>query len=241
MTAVSGGTVGTQLTLPSGALLTLNADGTFSYDPNHMFDYLPAPGSGASNLTIVDTFSYAITGGDTATVTVTVSGVDTNDVLYDSAVDDTLAGGIGDDLYYVNNTGDVVIEAANGGHDTVGASVDYTLPDGRNIEVLSMLGAGLTGTGSGGADTLDSAGGPNTLEGLDGDSRSCQQHSRRGDRGSERRQRHGGRDRQLHAAREQQHRDALHARPRVDRHGLERRRHPPQRHRTQHTGGAGRR
>ena len=119
-----------------------------------MFDYLPTPGSGASNLTITDTFSYAITGGDTATVTVTVSGVDTNDILYDSPVDDTLAGGIGDDLYYVNNTGDVVIEAANGGHDTVGAIVNYTLPASNNVEVLSMLGAGLTGTGSGGAETL---------------------------------------------------------------------------------------
>ena len=57
VTAVSGGTVGTQLTLPSGALLTLNADGTFNFDPHHLFDYLPAPGSGASNLTITDTFS----------------------------------------------------------------------------------------------------------------------------------------------------------------------------------------
>ena len=48
VTAVSGGTLGTQFALPSGALLTLNADGTFSYDPNHLFDYLPTPGSGAS-------------------------------------------------------------------------------------------------------------------------------------------------------------------------------------------------
>ena len=85
VTAVSVGTVGTPITLPSGALLIVNANGTFNYDPNHKFDYLPAPGSGASNLTYVDTFSYAITGGDAATVTVTVSGVDTNDVLYDSA------------------------------------------------------------------------------------------------------------------------------------------------------------
>ena len=92
VTAVSVGTVGTPITLPSGALLIVNANGTFNYDPNHMFDYLPAPGSGASNLTINDTFSYAITGGDTATVTVTVSGVDTNDVLYDSAGIDSLAG-----------------------------------------------------------------------------------------------------------------------------------------------------
>ena len=72
VTAVSVGTVGTPITLPSGALLIVNANGTFNYDPNHKFDYLPAPGSGASNLTITDTFSYAITGGDTATVTVTV-------------------------------------------------------------------------------------------------------------------------------------------------------------------------
>ena len=72
VTAVSVGTVDTPITLPSGALLIVNADGTFNYDPNHMFDYLPAPGSGASNLTYVDTFSYAITGGDAATVTVTV-------------------------------------------------------------------------------------------------------------------------------------------------------------------------
>ena len=92
VTAVSVGTVGTPITLPSGALLIVNANGTFNYDPNHTFDYLPAPGSGASNLTINDTFSYAITGGDTATVTVTVSGVDTNDVLYDSAGIDSLAG-----------------------------------------------------------------------------------------------------------------------------------------------------
>jgi len=169
VTDVSVGTVGEPITLPSGALLIVNADGTFNYDPNHKFDYLPTPDSGASNLTYVDTFSYAITGGDTATVTVTVSGVDTNDVLYDSAVDDTLAGGIGDDLYYVHNTGDVVIEATNGGHDTVGAYVDYTLPDNSNIELLSMLGSGLTGTGSSGADTLHSAGGPNTLKGLGGD------------------------------------------------------------------------
>jgi len=161
--------VGTQLTLLSGALLTLNADGTLSYDPNHRFDYLPTLGSGASNLTVTDTFTYTTTGGNTATVTVTVSGVDTDDVLYDSAGIDTLAGGIGNDVYYVNNTDDVVIEAANAGNDIVGATVNYTLSENHNIEVLSMLGSGLTGTGSSGTDTLHSAGGPNTLIGLGGD------------------------------------------------------------------------
>src|SRR5262249_60030782 len=127
VTAVSGGTLGTQFTLASGALLTVNADGTFSYDPNHLFDYLPTPNSGASNLTVTDTFTYTVTGGSTATVTVTVSGVDTDDTLLDSPGIDTLAGGIRDDLYYVHNTGDVVIEAAGAGFDTVAASVNYTL------------------------------------------------------------------------------------------------------------------
>ena len=75
----------------------------------------------------------------------------------------------GDDYYYVNNTADVVIEAANGGHDTVASTVNYTLPDNSNIELLSMLGSGLTGTGSSGADTLHSSSGPNTLVGLGGD------------------------------------------------------------------------
>ena len=169
VTSMSGGMVGTQLTLLSGALLTLNADGTLSYDPNHRFDYLPTLDSGASNLTVTDTFTYTTTGGNTATVTVTVSGVDTDDVLYDSAGIDTLAGGIGNDVYYVNNTDDVVIEAANAGNDIVGATVNYTLSENHNIEVLSMLGSGLTGTGSSGTDTLHSAGGPNTLIGLGGD------------------------------------------------------------------------
>ena len=168
VTAVSVGTVGTPIALPSGALLIVNANGTFNYDPNHTFDYLPAPGSGASNLTINDTFSYAITGGDTATVTVTVSGVDTNDVLYDSAGIDSLAGGILNDVYYVHNTGDVVTEAANAGSDTVAAFVNYTLPASNTVEVLNMIGAGLTGTGTDGPETFISSSGPNTLIGLGG-------------------------------------------------------------------------
>ena len=74
----------------------------------------------------------------------------------------------GDDLYFVNNSADAVIEEANGGYDTVVASVNYTLPDDHS-RVALMLGPGLTGTGSAGADTLHQHGGPNTLVGLGGD------------------------------------------------------------------------
>ena len=102
-------------------------------------------------------------------MTVTVSGVDTNDILYDTTGNDSLAGGIGDDFYFVSNTTDVVTEATNAGLDTVEATVNYTLPADNNVEALYMFGSLLTGTGSGGPETLVSIGGPNTLEGLGGD------------------------------------------------------------------------
>ena len=55
--------VGVQIMLASGALLTLNANGTFDYDPNGAFDHLPGPLSGASNLSAPDSFTYALVGG----------------------------------------------------------------------------------------------------------------------------------------------------------------------------------
>ena len=62
-----------------------------------------------------------------------------------------------------------MIEAADGGAYTMGAFVDYMLPASNTVEVLNMVGSGLTGTGSDGAEALISSGGPNTLVGLDGD------------------------------------------------------------------------
>jgi hypothetical protein len=66
---------GTVINLPSGAKLTVNADGTYSYDPNGAFDTLTDNSSGAVNTSAQDTFTYKVTGGDTATVTITVNGV----------------------------------------------------------------------------------------------------------------------------------------------------------------------
>ena len=89
--------------------------------------------------------------------------------LLSSGGANTLVGLGGDDLYYVNNSADVVTEAANGGYDTVVARGSFALP--ANVEALYMIGTGLTGTGSGNADLLLSSGGPNTLIGLGGDDR----------------------------------------------------------------------
>ena len=67
------GNVGVQFTLPSGALLTLNADGTFLYDPNGQFEYLQVDESAT------DVFTYRASDGEhysnVATVTVTITGV----------------------------------------------------------------------------------------------------------------------------------------------------------------------
>ena len=128
VTAVNGNalSVGTTITLASGALLTLNANGTFSYDPNGAFDALPTLASGASNTPGTDSFTYTITGSSTATVTVTITGVDSDDTLIGTAGIDNLSGGIGNDLYFVGNTGDGVNEAGGAGYDTVAATVGYT-------------------------------------------------------------------------------------------------------------------
>jgi hypothetical protein len=75
ITSVNGdpGAVGREIVLESGARLTVFSDGRFIYDPRGAFD-LAAAGSGAANGEAQDGFSYAITGGDTAEVSITVAG-----------------------------------------------------------------------------------------------------------------------------------------------------------------------
>ena len=67
------GAVGSQITLSSGALLTLNADGSYVYDPNGQFDYL------MTGETATDSFTYEISDGhgvvDTATVSIDIAGI----------------------------------------------------------------------------------------------------------------------------------------------------------------------
>ena len=52
---------------------------------------------------------------------------------------DKMVGGGGNDVYYVDNTGDRVVEAAGGGVDTVRASITYTL--GAEVENLTLVGS----------------------------------------------------------------------------------------------------
>src|SRR5437868_2916740 len=72
-----------------------------------------------------------------------------NDVLDGRAGADTMTGGTGNDSYYVDNPGDLVIEKANEGTDTVFASISYTLPANvENLTLLDVVDAFLIGTGN---------------------------------------------------------------------------------------------
>src|SRR4029450_3084731 len=83
VSAVAGGTVGVQFDLASGALLTLNADGSYVYNPNGKFESL---GTGVNGS---DSFSYTVSDGQggkaNATVNLPITGVNDAPV----AVDDT--------------------------------------------------------------------------------------------------------------------------------------------------------
>ncbi|HYE46484.1 MAG TPA: calcium-binding protein [Caulobacter sp.] len=77
---------------------------------------------------------------------------------------DVMEGGAGDDIYYVDDAGDVVIEAGGEGADQVRATVTVTLA--ANVESLVLEGAGnIGGTGNSLANTLDGNSGANVMLG----------------------------------------------------------------------------
>jgi Ca2+-binding RTX toxin-like protein len=98
----------------------------------------------------------------------TLYGLDGDDTLNGRAGADTLIGGAGNDIYVVDDAGDVVVENADEGVDTVKSVISWTL--GGNIEKLILTGmAAIDGTGNELANTLIGNAAANTLRGLDGD------------------------------------------------------------------------
>ena len=98
----------------------------------------------------------------------TLEGREGNDVLDGGGGVDRLVGGLGDDDYVVDDSRDVVVEAAGEGLDRVFALDDYTLS--AHLEELSLLGNGhLDGIGNGADNRLSGNAGRNTLRGMDGD------------------------------------------------------------------------
>ena len=79
----------------------------------------------------------------------TITGSAAANLLDGGAGTDILIGKAGDDIYYVSNAGDVAIENANEGLDTIYASVSYTLPNNIEILVLVFDPAGTASLGTG--------------------------------------------------------------------------------------------
>ncbi len=140
-----------------------NATVTFTDSASHTVTV--AASSGIADLsTLIDgPVSSILNVADGVGNTASVAGMSIN---LDTDAADTMVGGGGDDLYYVDNTADQVVEAAGGGNDNVYTSVDYALGAGQEVEFLRVHGsAGLTLTGNELSDYLLGGAGNDTLNG----------------------------------------------------------------------------
>jgi aryl-phospho-beta-D-glucosidase BglC (GH1 family) len=87
-----------------------------------------------------------------------------NNLLDGAGGADAMVGGAGNDVYFVDDPGDAVIENPNEGSDTVFASAHFRLS--ANVENLVVQGSSdLQGYGNGDSNTLYGNGGVNLLDG----------------------------------------------------------------------------
>ena len=112
----------------------------------------------------------------------TLDGGDGNDILDGGTGADNMTGGIGDDVYVVDNVGDVIIEASGGGSDlvyTLGVARYFLPPEVERAAVYSRSSVGsveLYGNaldneliGNDGRNVLDGFGGQDIMQGAGGD------------------------------------------------------------------------
>lgn len=108
---------------------------------------------------------FEITTG-TANDSITTAAGD--DILNGGAGADTLTGAAGNDLYLVDDAGDVVIELAGGGTDSIEVSISYSIETLVHVENLLGAATGQSLTGNDGANRIEGRGGNDTLTGLAG-------------------------------------------------------------------------
>ncbi len=169
---------------------TIQSGGDYTLGDNFENLYLggvKGTGNALDNLIVGNDVANILTGNDGNDTLIGNGGKDTlyggagNDVLYgatdgiarnytvnNSQIDaDSLVGGTGDDIYYVDSTADVVVEKAKEGSDLVNSTISYTL--GSNVEKLTLLGtANLNGTGNALDNLIVGNAGNNILTGNDG-------------------------------------------------------------------------
>ena len=93
-----------------------------------------------------------------------INGTNGNDTLNGSTDADLLIGGLGDDSYFVNNSGDIITENEGAGTDRVVSSViGYTLA--ANVENLVLTTNAVSGFGNDLDNIISGAGGSSFLYG----------------------------------------------------------------------------
>ncbi|MDB5471358.1 MAG: Cyclolysin, partial [Caulobacter sp.] len=160
-------TAGVPITLPSGARLTMNADGTFSYNPGGAWDRLAGPLSGASNTVGTESFTYTTAGGLTATARITITGVDSNkDQLQGTPGDDIIDGGLGNDTA-LGGAGLDDLSGGDGNDSLFGGDDNDLVTGGDGADKLYGDDGDDTLAGGAGADRFDGGAGSDTLDGGD--------------------------------------------------------------------------
>lgn len=121
---------GDKITLPGGAILTINPDGTFHYDTAGQYDYVPL------GKTTTDSFTYTITNldgnVDTATVTITIIGTNQNPVARDDSAANLGAGATTDQNTKIIPGGNVLLN-------------DSDVDEGTVLQVVSIDTSGTQG------------------------------------------------------------------------------------------------
>ncbi|WP_293901982.1 S8 family serine peptidase [Phenylobacterium sp.] len=134
---------------------------------------IDATGNGLDNAITGNTGDNVLSGLDGAD---TLTGGTGNDTLLGGIGDDKLTGGLGadrmdggagNDTFYVDDPGDVVVEAPGEGNDLVSSAVSFTLS--ANVERLTLTGAlAIDGTGNALANSITGNAAANLLMGADG-------------------------------------------------------------------------
>lgn len=82
--------------------------------------------------------------------------------------EDTMIGGLGNDMYRVNSIGDTITEYTNEGTDTAMVEADFGYILSANVENLSLLNTALIGKGNELNNSISGNNSNNTLSGYDG-------------------------------------------------------------------------
>jgi Ca2+-binding RTX toxin-like protein len=186
---LTGNTAANVLNGAGGADLMIGGGGNDVFLVDNAGDVVVVPSGGADagdgTDRVIASVSYALTAGaieqlttsnSSATTAINLTGnaavnaitgnAGTN-ILDGKGGADTMRGLLGNDTYVVDNAGDMVVEAAGQGTDTVSSAITATLAG--NVENLVLTGvASINGTGNTLANSISGNAGHNLLNGLAG-------------------------------------------------------------------------